>query len=124
MGDQENCVRITRASKKRAFGTAMSDDLTPNLSQPDNLIPKRVALGDISNSPRLSAPTRRDQDFTDTHKPKFAPQSKKIIEERADIVKSGIDFHEPEKHAADAPLIYRYLRQLEVIHSFLYAFCV
>lgn len=121
MGDQENCVRITRASKKRAFETAMSD----NLSQPDNLIPKRVVLGDISNSPSFSALTRRDQDFTDTHKPKFAPQSKKIIEERADeIVKPGIDFQESEKPAADAPLIYRYLRQLEVIHYFLRACCI
>lgn len=113
MGDKENCVRITRASKKRAFGNAVSD-ITPNLSRPDNVTPKRVVLGDIINSPSFSAVTRGDQDFAHTLNPKFAPQSKEIIEERADeIVKPGIDFQESEK-AADAPLIYRYLRQLEV----------
>ncbi|KAI5661160.1 hypothetical protein M9H77_20483 [Catharanthus roseus] len=118
MEEQENCTRITRASKKRPFGIAMSNSsIHQNVAVPT----KRVALGDLTNVPTAAAaviPSNR-QDFTGTKKPKAAHQvKKKTLDNRVEeIRKPEIDVevrHDDPLEYADAPLIYWHLRMLEV----------
>lgn len=122
MEEQENCTRITRASKKRPFGIAMSNSsIHQNVAVPT----KRVALGDLTNVPTAAAaviPSNR-QDFTGTKKPKAAHQvKKKTLDNRVEeIRKPEIDVevrHDDPLEYADAPLIYWHLRMLEVIDCF------
>ncbi|KAA8545805.1 hypothetical protein F0562_020744 [Nyssa sinensis] len=106
MGEQENCVRTTRASKKRAFASVATTNQTlQQLPQTK----KRVVLGELTNSSHVAL--SHTSDFCDTQKPKLkSKKTKKRKVQESDIAASSDD---PQK-CAYAPLIYQHLHSLEV----------
>lgn len=113
MAEQENCVRITRAAKKRALSAASG---SPNK--------KRVVLGELPNLSNVVVPVNT--------KPVTKPKAKKAITTtlisttKGSPTKVEIDdsYDDPQLCGAYAADIDDYLHKMEVkTQSFLYINC-
>lgn len=117
MAETENCVRVTRASKKRAAAAAMVED------QPANK--KRVVLGELPNVQNVSGslPQKRKAKSQMTKcKPKkrtkigVAPTIKTTVVVEDNDPKLTVDdlLDDPEMKGPYSSDIYAYLRKMEV----------
>ncbi|XP_057964483.1 putative cyclin-A3-1 [Malania oleifera] len=106
MGEQENCVRTTRASKKRSYssvaGAAQALQQLPKTK-------KRVVLGDLTNTPSAEL----TQNFSDskTQKLNHKPKKKKILKPQK--TETVVSLDDP-KNCAYASSIYDHLHSLEI----------
>ncbi|KAK9287079.1 hypothetical protein L1049_015489 [Liquidambar formosana] len=105
MGEQENGVRTTRASKKRAYASTASAIQSQQLPTTK----KRVALGELTNLPNILQTQNSD---LDTQKPKRRLKKKNQEPTKPEIVVKSSD-DDPQK-CVYASGIYEHLHSLEM----------
>ncbi|XP_010277154.1 PREDICTED: G2/mitotic-specific cyclin C13-1-like [Nelumbo nucifera] len=103
MADQENCMRVTRAAKKRAAAALAA---TQSLQLPANK--KRVVLGELTN---LSSLVSNQLSGLEPRKPKCRVKKK---EQKPVVPDIDADSDDPQMCAHYAPDIYQYLHSMEV----------
>lgn len=122
MAETDNCVRVTRASKKRAAAVAVPGD------QPTNK--KRVVLGELSNIQNVTgslSQKRKVKSLITKCKPKkrtkicVAPSIKTNVVVDDNEPKLTVDdlLDDPEMTGPYSSDIYAYLRRMEVRDLFL-----
>ncbi|KDP41661.1 hypothetical protein JCGZ_16068 [Jatropha curcas] len=111
MADTENCVRVTRAARKRAAAA-----IAPAEEHP--VQKKRVVLGELPNISNVVAPVNYSVgDVSQKQKNKVKPKSKKaILVNNEDVPKEDIDgrSEDPQMCGPYASDIYEYLHKMEV----------
>ncbi|KAK9270944.1 hypothetical protein L1049_026532 [Liquidambar formosana] len=113
MADKENCVRITRAAKKRAASTIAA-------AEPPSELPatkKRVVLGERSNLSNVVA-VNSESGF-ETQKPKCRTTKRKVKKAEAMTATTTVQdvdekIEDPQMCAAYVSDIYEYLHKMEM----------
>lgn len=122
MADQENCVRVTRAAKKRAAAVNAED-------QPANK--KRVVLGELSNlsnvvvsvNPSLKPESQKPKGKSKTKvKRALVPTKEETKTTKKEDVEPDVDIDEksddPQMCGPYVSDIYEYLHKMEVSRRF------
>jgi cyclin A len=110
ISEKENCVRITRAAKKRAAALASAEDRPLNK--------KRVVLGEL---PNLSNTTVSVNEVYKQKAKTKSNTSKRTLTKKEGVFKEDVDGkpEDPQMCAPYASDIYEYLHKMEVKIGFL-----
>ncbi|KAJ9166296.1 hypothetical protein P3X46_021071 [Hevea brasiliensis] len=109
MAEQENCVRVTRAAKKRAAAMSTVEE------QP--VLKKRVVLGELPNLSNVVVPVNKSAgDLARKQKIKPKPKAKKAIVVKKDEASEVVDgmSDDPQMCGPYASDIYEYLHKMEM----------